>query len=186
MRLNFFLLLLAVFAIGLTTLWLDQDERPLSNVPLANNLTSLQKNQKAPDFSFETLDGRKSSLSAFRGTPIVLHFWASWCAPCVAEFPSLLKMAEKKKSRILVLAISTDRSPEKIKSFLKKQNKRLPANVMIIWDEHKTLTEDLFQTFKLPETIILDRAGNMVRKEAGQTDWLSPDVDVFLKSLSED
>jgi thiol-disulfide isomerase/thioredoxin len=183
MRLNLVLLLVSVLGAGLLTFFLDQD-RPLLNSSTEQQQIARPEFQVAPDITFKTLDGKTASLASFQGTPVILHFWASWCAPCVAEFPALLRMAEKNKKKVIILAISTDRSPEKIQNFLKKQATRPPSNMMVIWDEHKILTEDIFQTFKLPETIILDRAGKMIRKEAGQTDWLSPDLETLLDSLS--
>jgi thiol-disulfide isomerase/thioredoxin len=183
MRLNLVLLLVSVLGAGLLTFFLDQD-RPLLSSSTEQQQIARPEFQVAPDITFKTLDGKTASLASFQGTPVILHFWASWCAPCVAEFPALLRMAEKNKKKVIILAISTDRSPEKIQNFLKKQATRPPSNMMVIWDEHKILTEDIFQTFKLPETIILDRAGKMIRKEAGQTDWLSPDLETLLDSLS--
>ncbi len=183
MRLNLVLLLVSVLGVGLLTFLLDQD-RPVLISSTEQQHPARPEFQAAPDITFKTLDGKTASLASFQGTPVILHFWASWCAPCVAEFPALLRMAEKNQKQVIILAISTDRSPEKIKSFLKKQPAPLPSNVMVIWDEHKILTEDVFQTFKLPETIILDRAGKMIRKEAGQTDWLSPDLKTLIDSLS--
>lgn len=183
MRLNLVLLLVSVLGVSLLTFLLDQD-RPLLSSSTEQQQLARPEFQVAPDITFKTLDGKTASLASFQGTPVILHFWASWCAPCVAEFPALLRMAEKNQKKVIILAISTDRSPEKIQNFLKKQATRPPSNMMVIWDEHKILTEDIFQTFKLPETIILDRAGKMIRKEAGQTDWLSPDLEALLDSLS--
>lgn len=183
MRLNLVLLLVSVLGVGLLTFFLDQD-RPLLSSSTEQQQIARPEFQVAPDITFKTLDGKTASLASFQGTPVILHFWASWCAPCVAEFPALLRMAQKNQKKVIILAISTDRSPEKIQNFLKKQATRPPSNMMVIWDEHKILTEDVFQTFKLPETIILDRAGKMIRKEAGQTDWLSPDLETLLDSLS--
>jgi thiol-disulfide isomerase/thioredoxin len=183
MRLNLVLLLVSVLGAGLLTFFLDQD-RPLLSSSTEQQQIARPEFQVAPDITFKTLDGKTASLASFKGTPVILHFWASWCAPCVAEFPALLRMAQKNQKKVIILAISTDRSPEKIQNFLKKQATRPPSNMMVIWDEHKILTEDVFQTFKLPETIILDRAGKMIRKEAGQTDWLSPDLETLLDSLS--
>jgi cytochrome c biogenesis protein CcmG/thiol:disulfide interchange protein DsbE len=184
MRLNLVLLLVSVLGACLLTFLLDQEYPPLPNSPAEQQQPAPPEFQIAPDITFKTLDGKTASLASFQGTPVILHFWASWCAPCVAEFPSLLTMAQKNQKKVIILAISTDRSPEKIKNFLKKQATPPPANMMVIWDEHKILTEDVFQTFKLPETIILDREGRMIRKEAGQTDWLSPDLKTLLDSLS--
>lgn len=189
MRLNVVLLLLSLGVIALVTFFLDQGGEVFrrQNLPLTMGDTVLSPSrQKAPNFSFKTLEGTSSSLETERKKnvgPIILHFWASWCAPCVSEFPALLSMARQNETRVTILAISTDIAPDKIKKFLKKQRPPLPSNVKIIWDKDKKLTEDLFQTFKLPETIILDRGGGMVQKEIGVTDWSSPAFQRFLDTL---
>jgi len=112
----------------------------------------LEKGKHVPDFSFKTIDGDLYDLSDFSDKTVLIHFWASWCAPCVVEFPDLIQLAEKRKN-VTVLAFSSDRTRSAIDRFLKWD---LPDNFKIIHDEEQSITEDKFGVFRLPETYIFN------------------------------
>src|SRR5690625_1953509 len=61
----------------------------------------LERGNLAPDFELETLDGETAKLSDFRGKPVLLNFWATWCPPCRAEMPDMQKFYEDKDVVIL-------------------------------------------------------------------------------------
>lgn len=65
-----------------------------------------QKGQKAPDFKLKTLDNKEVSLSDFKGKPVVINFWASWCPPCRLEMPDLNQFAADYKDKVAVLGIN--------------------------------------------------------------------------------
>ena len=131
----------------------------------------------APDFSFTSLNNEKYTLKDFKGKLILLHFWASWCAPCVVELPSLIKLAHDFPDDIIILAFSNDNDSESAIRFLHKQSINLhSSNIIWSWDDSKAITYDLFQTMILPETIILDHNLNMVKKYVGDTKWNSPAI----------
>jgi cytochrome c biogenesis protein CcmG/thiol:disulfide interchange protein DsbE len=111
----------------------------------------LEQGQASPDFTFETIDGYKHSLSDFSDQTILIHFWASWCAPCVIEFPELIELA-KKRDNVTILAFSSDRTKAAIDRFVKQD---LPDNFKIIHDVGQSITEDKFSVFRLPETYIV-------------------------------
>ncbi len=128
----------------------------------------------APNFDFTTISGEAGSLIEHQGKVILLHFWASWCAPCIIEFPDLLALAEKQKENLIVLAISTDQNSDDIEKFLKKIKINIPSNVLIIQDGYKAISQDLYQTIKLPETYVIDTQQGIVEKIIGpEEDWLS-------------
>lgn len=113
--------------------------------------------QKAPDFSFTTLKGQSRTLHELQGKVIVLNFWATWCSPCVIEFPQMLNMAQKLPEEIVLILLSTDDRKTDIERFLKKMNEKqlIQDNVLVAWDQDKKISQDLFQTFRLPETILI-------------------------------
>jgi len=131
----------------------------------------------APDFTVQDAD-RKVSLHDFRGKTVVLNFWATWCPPCVHEMPSLVKMQSDLKDRVVVLAVSVDEDERSYRTFLKKNN----VDVLTVRDPQQKSNE-LYGTFKFPETYIIDRQGVVQRKFIGPVDWTRPDVVEYLNKL---
>jgi cytochrome c biogenesis protein CcmG, thiol:disulfide interchange protein DsbE len=121
----------------------------------------------------------KITLSQFHGQVVVLNFWATWCAPCVEEMPSLVEMQRRMKAKgITVLAVSMDVDESAYKQFIKEHN----VNLLTVRDpDHKS--SELYGTFKYPETYVIDRGGVMRRKFIGAVDWTQPDITEFLGKL---
>ena len=111
----------------------------------------LEKGKAVPDFSFQTINDDNHSLSDFSDKAILIHFWATWCAPCIVEFPELIKLANKRND-IAILAFSSDRTINPIQRFIKQD---LPDNFKIIHDQKQKITRDNFSVFRLPETYIV-------------------------------
>ncbi len=131
----------------------------------------------APDFTVQDAD-RKVSLHDLRGKIVVLNFWATWCPPCVEEMPSLVKMQDELKSRVVVLAVSVDEDERSYHSFLKKNN----VDLLTVRDPQQKSNE-LYGTFKFPETYIIDEKGVLRRKFIGPVDWTRADVVDYLNKL---
>jgi peroxiredoxin len=132
----------------------------------------------APNFTVWDSE-RKVSLGQFRGQIVVLNFWASWCAPCIAETPSLVNMQRQLQPKgVVVLAISADKDQDAYDRFLKNYG----INFVTVRDPTAAI-QDLYGTSQLPETYIIDRAGILRRKFVNSVDWNSPEVVEFLKSL---
>ena len=134
----------------------------------------------APDFTVQDIDGtpRKVSLHEFKGRVVVLHFWASWCPPCVEETPSLVAMQLKLKPRVQVLAISTDDDPEAYKRFIAAR-----MNGMLTIRDSKQESNSLYHSFNYPETYIIDVDGVVRRKIIGPIDWTSKEISDYLLKL---
>ena len=132
----------------------------------------------APDFTVTDAD-RTVSLKDLRGKVVVLNFWATWCPPCVDEMPSLVQMQKQLKDRgITVLAVSVDDDPRQYHSFLDKYK----VDLLTVRDPRQKSNE-LYGTFKFPETYIVDRQGVLRRKFIGPVDWTKPDVVAYLSKL---
>jgi thiol-disulfide isomerase/thioredoxin len=125
---------------------------------------------RAPDVAYTTLEGKSGKLSALQGKIVLVHFWATWCFPCIKEFPALIELAEGHPEKLHILAFSADDSLKILNRFLKDKN--IPKNMEIIWDKDKTLSRDLFQTVNYPETILIGCNGQMEDKVVGVAeDW---------------
>jgi cytochrome c biogenesis protein CcmG/thiol:disulfide interchange protein DsbE len=132
----------------------------------------------APDFTVRDSD-RTVTLSQLKGQVVVLNFWATWCPPCIEEMPSLVEMQQRMKSKgVTVLAVSVDADAGSYHQFLKEHN----VNLLSVRDGDMK-TNNLYGTFKFPETYIIDRNGVVRRKFIGAVDWMEPDVIDFLGKL---
>ncbi len=74
----------------------------------------------APDFVLPTLEGERVALSDFRGKPVLLNFWATWCPPCRKEIPDLQKFHEQYGDRIVLLGINYGEAPDDVRAFLER------------------------------------------------------------------
>jgi peroxiredoxin len=132
----------------------------------------------APDFTVQD-DDRKVSLGDLRGKVVVLNFWATWCPPCIEEMPSLVQMQQRMKGKgVEVLAISLDADENAYHKFLRDHN----VDLLTVRDGDGK-SNNLYGTFKFPETYVIDRAGVMRRKFIGPVDWSQPEIVDFLGKL---
>jgi cytochrome c biogenesis protein CcmG, thiol:disulfide interchange protein DsbE len=132
----------------------------------------------AKDFSVRDSD-REVTLNQFRGQILILNFWATWCAPCNEELPSLIDMQEHMRSRgVVVLGVSIDVDADAYHRFLKARN----VNFLTVRDPEQKVAA-MYGTSGWPETYIIDRQGVMRRKVIGPINWDSPEITQFLSKL---
>lgn len=141
----------------------------------------------APDFPYTTMKGKTGKLSDHSGQVVLLHFWASWCAPCIVEFPEIIELAKESGDNLIILAVSTDDNKGDIEKFLKRLKTKIPANMIIIQDVDKVIAQDLFQTIKLPETYLITPDQKIAEKIIGpQDNWRGDEWRNKIKKLSAD
>ena len=132
---------------------------------------------QAPNFTVS--DGQKTvTLSQFRGKPVVLNFWATWCPPCIEEVPSIVAMQKEMGDKVVVLAVSIDVDND---AYTKFTEKRMPG-VLTVRDGDQKVSS-LYGTFGWPETYIIDPNGIIRRKFIGAQDWTSPEIIDYLSKL---
>ncbi len=131
----------------------------------------------APNFTI-TDSQHTVELSQLRGKPVLLNFWATWCPPCVEEMPSLLQLHKELGDKVTILAVSEDTDDSAYKDFVRQHN----VDLLTVRDPHQNINE-VYGTFKFPETYVIDRNGRIVRKFIGATDWTSPDIVQYLNKL---
>jgi peroxiredoxin len=132
----------------------------------------------APDFTIQ--DGSTTfALHNVRDKVVILNFWATWCAPCVQEMPSLEQLQNKFKNRgVEVVGVSVDVDGGAYRKFLKDHS----VDFLTVRDPDQK-TNTLYGTFKFPETYIIDRRGILRRKFIGAVDWNEPEIVDFLSKL---
>jgi thiol-disulfide isomerase/thioredoxin len=134
------------------------------------------KGTAAPDASFSTPDGTAISLAKFRGVPVLVNFWATWCAPCVKELPTLDKLAASHRvdGQLGVVAVSQDSGPQaSVAAFLKKLN---VTDLGAYHDPKMALSAALGPDTVLPTSILYDAQGKEVWRYVGDLDWTSPEA----------
>lgn len=119
---------------------------------------------------------------------LIINYWASWCPPCIAETPSLIKFTKAHAKQFKLLAISQDSSLKEIEDFIKTFPSFRNEDTEIIWDDNKELARKM-QVVQLPETFIYEMKTNKVLKISGSTNWEDPELlayiqKYFLKSSS--
>lgn len=114
-------------------------------------------------FTLTDLEGRTVSSEAFRGKVVLVNFWATWCGPCRAEIPDLIKLQNKYRDRLVVLGISEDEvAVETVKAFVAAQ--RMNYTVAMTTPELRKVFRGVVA---LPTTFVIDREGKLVQKHVG-------------------
>jgi cytochrome c biogenesis protein CcmG/thiol:disulfide interchange protein DsbE len=130
----------------------------------------------APQFVMR--DGNRTvDLSKLRGRVVVLNLWATWCAPCIEELPSLLAL-QKQMPELAVVAVSMDQDPDVYKRFLVDHH----VDVLTVRDEEQKVNA-LYGTVQIPETYIIDKQGVLRRKFIGAQVWTSPEITSYLSKM---
>ena len=109
----------------------------------------------APGFELSSLDGQVVSLSDFRGKPVFLNFWATWCGPCRFEMPFIQKMYEGLSNEgLVVLAVNVQENPTRVKEFVESFGLTFP--VLLATNSEVPLT---YNIRGIPATFFIDKNG---------------------------
>jgi cytochrome c biogenesis protein CcmG, thiol:disulfide interchange protein DsbE len=139
----------------------------------------IEQGDTAPNFTITADNGRTISASNFGGRLLVLNFWATWCAPCVEEVPSLNQFArDMAGSGVVVLGVSVDQNEKTYRNFLQRAH----ISFMTARDPHAKISSD-YGTFKYPESYVINSQGKVVLKVVGQANWTDPDMMRYVKTL---
>ena len=170
------ILILVIFVcVGVLVLLQTKDSSfNLSGRPL------LGKDVPAPNFTFPDLDGKMVSLIDYKGKVVLLNIWATWCAPCVAEMPSMEKLYQELKGEgFEILAISVDEAGAKaVIPFMEKHKLGFPVLL-----DPKGDIKNLYQATGIPESFIIDKDGIIVEKIIGPRDWAASGAIRFFRNL---
>ena len=136
--------------------------------------------------------GKPFTVAAARGQVVFVNFWATWCPPCRDEMPSMLKLGQELTARhpgkFRMVAVSVDDGwPEVLKFF----DGKLPPGVEWLRDPDQAVTKDYYcsarggcpESFKFPETYVIDPSGKLVSFVVGPRDWSDPAARAFLERL---
>jgi thiol-disulfide isomerase/thioredoxin len=123
------------------------------------------------DATLQGLNGPSRRLAEYRGRPLLINVWASWCGPCIQEMASLERLAWREdRAPFSVIGISTDDYPEKALAFLNRSNATIRHFI-----DHDQQVENLLGASTIPLTVLVDADGRVVDKIYGAREWDSPE-----------
>jgi thiol-disulfide isomerase/thioredoxin len=143
----------------------------------------LDQPRTLPELRFVDGEGRALSPGDFRGRPIVLNIWATWCVPCRKEMPSLDRLqAAIDKSQLLVLPLSIDRQgPPVVKQFYDE----LGLTQLGIYVDQSGNASSALNTVGVPTTLLIDREGREIGRKIGPAEWDSPEMIALIREHLE-
>ncbi len=136
-----------------------------------------------PELAFKTVGDEEVKLSDFKGKTVLLNFWATWCAPCKVEMPSLDRLqAQLGGEKFAVVAISSDRAGKRaVDPYFDEQGFKLAR----YYDPKNAVGMGLGVT-GLPTTILLDAQGRELGRMLGDAEWDSPEAVALVKAAMGD
>jgi len=173
-----FALILAAVQVGAQTPAAAGQAPPLLGA-FADNFTLLDPPVPAPLETFAALDGARVRLADFKGRVVVLNFWATWCAPCIREMPSLDRLQAALEDRgLAVLAVSIDRGGAKV---IRPFAKRLGLEHLGLYHDDMGALFRAFGVTGLPTTFLIDPRGQIVGAYPGPAEWDGPEARALIE-----
>ncbi len=154
-----------------------------ATVPLKENSRIYVEQERTPfpDLAFYDGNGNARRLSDFQGKPVLVNFWATWCAPCIRELPQLQTLSQEYSKSLHIITIAQDRKGfETITPFIKHHQLE---HLDHYWDKKNREFRKLGMR-GLPMSFLIDAQGRLIATIQGEIDWLEPDVVAFLTQHS--
>ena len=160
----------------------DAPQAPAADAQEAKGVDRSHKGEAAPTVKFKNPDGGDFDLAKLRGTPVLVNLWASWCAPCIKELPTLhqLEQAQANEGKLGIIAVSQDTGPQgSVEAFLAERD---IGRFAAYHDPDMNLTSAL-NVQVMPTTILYDAGGKEVWRYVGDLDWTSAEAAKLLAEL---
>jgi thiol-disulfide isomerase/thioredoxin len=134
-----------------------------------------------PTRTLRDAQGGETTMAAYQGDVIVLNLWATWCAPCMEEMPSLAALQRNFEGRVRVIPISVDSEGDRAKA-ISELARLSGGSLPFLQDMTRGVLFDL-QAAGMPVTIIYDRQGQELARLAGGADWSSEDATRLMEAV---
>jgi len=144
-------------------------------------LTKITPVRNAPEFSLQDLDGNIVKLSDFRGKPLIVNFWATWCPPCRKEMPSMERAWQIIKDQgIAMVAINVGEDEDTVFTFTADY----PLSFPLLLDTTGSVTQR-WPVVGLPTTFIVNPEGKIVYRAIGEREWDMPELLNVIRQLKK-
>ena len=157
---------------------------PISAVPAAPQPDRVDRSHKGaqmPAMPFAAPGGAPATLASFRGHPVLVNLWATWCGPCIKEMPALDALASRETGRVAVVAVSQDMGGDKqVQPFWKSH----PVKALTPYTDPKNALMTAIGAADLPTTVLYDGKGREVWRTSGGMDWTGADAARLLAEAS--
>jgi thiol-disulfide isomerase/thioredoxin len=172
--------LLTLYLTGLHTDVAAFAQRMVLATGIANPNTEVttEKTKASYDFTLNQLDGDVLDFKDLKGKVVFINFWATWCAPCVAEMPSIHGLYEiyKDNPEVAFVMINIENQDAKARKFIKKKKYTFP-----IYLPNSTQIPKVYESKGIPTTFVLDKEGYIAYKKVGMAKY---DADNFVKMMA--
>lgn len=163
--------------------WALKNKYDANTTPESYGFVAKFEKEGIPQVDAIDLDGKKFDLSKIDTPVVIVNFWASWCGPCVEEFPSMLKLVDAMGGKVTIVAVSMDDDEKDLRAFAKLF--KVPRKGFeVLWDREKKVM-NTYAVGKLPESYIVGPDRKLIRKVLGIENWATPDAISYFKSLAE-
>ncbi|MBZ9787728.1 TlpA family protein disulfide reductase [Psychroflexus sp. CAK57W] len=130
------------------------------------------------EWYFKNEDNKTVNFAQSEEKPVLVNYWATWCAPCIAEMPDLQKLYTDYKDEVDFYFITSE-EPKVVRSFLEKENLNLPVYYFL------SSPPDMLKSSSLPTTFLIDAEGEIIMKKTGAANWYSKTVRSTIDKLKK-
>ena len=159
----------------------NESNNKVSTASIPPALSKVSPSFIAPDTELVDMDGKKHKMSDYRGKPVIVNFWATWCPPCRAELPSMNRAwAKVKDEGIQMLAVNMGESEDTIFPFTGEY----PIDFTILLDSNGSYALE-WKVQGLPTTYVVDAEGNVVYQAVGGREWDNDNILDVVRGLKK-
>src|SRR5215210_5002499 len=116
------------------------------------------------DFTLKDMDGVDVNLASFKGKIILLNFWATWCGPCKVEIPDLVAVQNEYPDDLVILGVSVDDTPDKMKPYAEQYKINYP---LLVGNGRDDVQDAYGPLWGIPVSVFIDREGKVAKKHSG-------------------
>lgn len=173
----------AIVGVAIVMLFMAWKEKTQSSAGVERlSLIDGMEANGVPNIKGKTIDGKDFDLQDLKGKVVIINFWASWCGPCLEEFPSLITLVKKMAGKVVLVAVSEDNTKEEIDTFLKAFPEIKNSNIYVIHDDTREFGRS-YNADRLPESFITGPDLKLKKKIVGTIDWNTPNAVEYLSGL---